>query len=81
MRGARKADLRGLDNLAARSEPFQRWHLGTFLAGGGRKIDRWYGTLKVVEVSFDDEEAAFRNINTRDELVEAAKDLPRTNHG
>jgi molybdenum cofactor guanylyltransferase len=56
-------------------------HLGAFLAGGGRKIDRWYGTLKVVEVSFDDEEAAFRNINTRDELVEAAKDLPRTNHG
>ena len=56
-------------------------HLGAFLAAGGRKIDRWYGTLKVVEVSFDDEEAAFRNINTRDELVEAAKDLPRTNHG
>ena len=56
-------------------------HLGTFLAGGGRKIDRWYGTLKVVEVSFDDEEAGFRNINTRDELVEAAKDFPRTNHG
>ena len=55
--------------------------LGAFLAGGGRKIDRWYGTLKVVEVSFDDEEAGFRNINTRDELVEAAKDLPRTNHG
>ena len=51
-------------------------HLGTFLAGGGRKIDRWYGSLKVVEVAFDDEEAAFRNINTRDELAEAAKDLP-----
>ena len=55
-------------------------HLGTFLAGGGRKIDRWYGTLKVAEVSFDDEEAAFRNINTRDELVEAAKDLPADGH-
>ena len=51
-------------------------HLGTFLAGGGRKIDRWYGSLKVVEVAFDDEEAAFRNINTRDELAAAAKDLP-----
>ena len=51
-------------------------HLGDFLASGGRKIDRWYGTLKVVEVPFDDEEAAFRNINTRDELAEAARDLP-----
>ncbi|HRO35901.1 molybdenum cofactor guanylyltransferase MobA [Thauera sp.] len=51
-------------------------HLGAFLASGGRKIDRWYGSLNVVEVGFDDEEAAFRNINTRDELAEAAKDLP-----
>lgn len=51
-------------------------HLGAFLAGGGRKIDRWYGSLRVVEVAFDDEEPAFRNINTRDELAEAAKDLP-----
>lgn len=51
-------------------------HLGDFLAGGGRKIDRWYGTLKVVEVPFDDEEAAFRNINTRDELSAAEKDVP-----
>lgn len=43
-------------------------HLDAFLAGGGRKIDWWYATLKVVEVRFDDEEDAFRNINTRDEL-------------
>ena len=45
-----------------------RPHLDAFLAGGGRKIDWWYASLKVVEVPFDDEEAAFRNINTRDEL-------------
>ena len=45
-------------------------HLEAFLAGGGRKIDAWYATLKVVEVSFDDEEDAFRNINTREELRE-----------
>lgn len=51
-------------------------HLLAFLEGGGRKIDRWYGSLKVVEVAFDDEEAAFRNINTRDELAEAARELP-----
>ncbi|MDX5364499.1 MAG: molybdenum cofactor guanylyltransferase [Pseudazoarcus pumilus] len=43
-------------------------HLADFLESGGRKIDRWYATLKVVEVNFDDEEAAFRNINTREDL-------------
>ena len=45
-------------------------HLETFLQGGGRKIDAWYATLNVVEVSFDDEADAFSNINTRDELRE-----------
>ena len=43
-------------------------HLTAYLAGGGRKIDAWYGTLRVAEVAFDDEEAAFSNINTADEL-------------
>ncbi|HLU77118.1 MAG TPA: molybdenum cofactor guanylyltransferase MobA [Burkholderiales bacterium] len=43
-------------------------HLEAFLQGGGRKIDAWYATLKVVEVPFDDEADAFSNINTRDEL-------------
>ena len=46
-------------------------HLADFLAQGGRKIDAWYATLKVVEVSFDDEAEAFRNINTREELNDA----------
>ena len=46
-------------------------HLGAFLAGGGRKIDAWYASLKVVEVPFDDEAEAFRNINTREELNDA----------
>jgi molybdopterin-guanine dinucleotide biosynthesis protein A len=50
-------------------------HLGDFLAAGGRRIDRWYASLKVVEVAFDDEEAAFRNINTPAELAEAAAAL------
>jgi len=49
-------------------------HLTGFLAGGGRKIDVWYSTLTVVEVAFDDVEAAFRNINTRDELAAAQRD-------
>jgi len=46
-------------------------HLGKFLSSGGRKIDAWYATLKVVEVPFDDEAEAFRNINTREELKDA----------
>ena len=43
-------------------------HLQTFLESGQRKIDKWYATLNVVEVAFDDEEAAFSNINTVEEL-------------
>lgn len=45
-------------------------HLTAFLESGGRKIDRWYETLRVVEVSFDDQAEAFRNINTPGELEE-----------
>lgn len=41
--------------------------LRAFLASGGRKIDLWYKTLKVVEVNFDDQQEAFRNINTLEE--------------
>ena len=43
-------------------------HLTQFLTAGGRKIDAWYATLRVAEVSFDDESAAFSNINTLEEL-------------
>jgi molybdopterin-guanine dinucleotide biosynthesis protein A len=46
-------------------------NLETYLAGGGRKIDAWYASLKVVEVNFDDEADAFRNINTLEELGRA----------
>jgi molybdopterin-guanine dinucleotide biosynthesis protein A len=45
--------------------------LEAFLAGGGRKIDAWYAALRVVEVAFDDEADAFRNINTLEELGRA----------
>jgi len=47
-------------------------NLAAFLEGGGRKIDAWYAPLAVVEVGFDDEAAAFRNINTAGELSAAA---------
>ena len=43
-------------------------HLTQFLAGGGRKIDAWYATLRVTEVAFDDQPQAFSNINTPQEL-------------
>ena len=46
-------------------------NLETYLAGGGRKIDAWYASLQVVEVAFDDEPDAFRNINTLEELGRA----------
>jgi molybdenum cofactor guanylyltransferase len=46
-------------------------HLAAFLESGGRKIDAWYATLNVIEVGFDDEADAFRNINTAAELAAA----------
>ncbi len=45
-----------------------RESLEAFLASGGRKIDAWYAALRVIEVPFDDEADAFRNINTLEEL-------------
>ncbi|WP_036169538.1 gephyrin-like molybdotransferase Glp [Massilia sp. 9096] len=41
--------------------------LSAYLAGGGRRMDGWYGQIKVAEVLFEDADA-FRNINTLDEL-------------
>ncbi|HEX6265374.1 MAG TPA: molybdenum cofactor guanylyltransferase MobA [Burkholderiales bacterium] len=46
-------------------------NLEAFLTAGGRKIDAWYASLRTVEVSFDDEADAFRNINTLEELGKA----------
>ncbi|HTH44800.1 MAG TPA: molybdenum cofactor guanylyltransferase MobA [Oxalicibacterium sp.] len=42
-------------------------HLTQYLQQGGRKFEKWYASLKSVEVHFDDENA-FRNINTLDDL-------------
>lgn len=47
-------------------------HLEAFLREGGRKIDAWYASLRVIEVSFDDQPQAFSNINTREELARFA---------
>ncbi len=43
--------------------------LAAFLAAGDRKVGLWHATLKVAEVDFDDEAAAFDNINTPEELA------------
>ena len=48
-------------------------HLTKFLEAGGRKIDAWYASLKVVEVPFDDQPYAFSNINTPADLAEHEK--------
>ena len=52
-------------SCAARCTP----RCASFLGSGQRKIDRWYASLAVVEVAFDDEADAFLNINTREELA------------
>lgn len=46
--------------------------LTQYLAGGGRKIDRWYGQHQMALADFTDSADTFRNINTleeRDQLV------------
>jgi len=50
-------------------------HLTAFLKGGGRKIDAWYDTLRLVQVDFNDE-AQFGNINTPEELAAFEQGLP-----
>ena len=47
--------------------------LTAFLESGGRKIDTWYSAHRVAEVEFDDE-TAFANINTIDELQSLERD-------
>lgn len=51
--------------------------LTQFLAHGGRKIDAWYAKLKVIEVAFDDNAAAFSNVNTEADLAALENQLPR----
>ncbi len=42
--------------------------LDAYLQNGGRKIDTWFDQLRTIAVDFDNEEA-FANINTPDELA------------
>jgi molybdopterin molybdotransferase len=50
--------------------------LTTFLKSGGRKVYDWYASLPLVEVDFDDQAAAFSNINTREQLASLEKQTP-----
>lgn len=43
--------------------------LEAFLASGERKVGLWQASLKVVEADFDDQAAAFSNINSAEELL------------
>jgi molybdopterin-guanine dinucleotide biosynthesis protein A len=43
--------------------------LESFLTNGGRKIDAWYSDLAVIEVPFDENQLAFTNVNTLQELL------------
>ena len=47
--------------------------LSAYLAGGGRRMDGWYGAITVARVRFDDA-SAFRNINTLHELQQYEAD-------
>ncbi len=49
-------------------------NLERFLSEGRRKIDAWYAPLRVVEVDFDDEANAFRNLNTMQELKDEERE-------
>ena len=49
--------------------------LQAFLAGGERKIDRWYAQHKMVTVDFSDVPEIFRNMNTPEQKQALEQDL------
>lgn len=51
--------------------------LTEFLASGGRGIGDWHKTLHMIRVSFDDQVAAFSNINTPEDLLMESARLGR----
>lgn len=48
-------------------------HLDAYLQSGQRKFERWVATLNAVPVSFDDQVAAFENINSLLELADVER--------
>jgi len=49
--------------------------LNDYLADGGRKIMTWYRQQAVIEVDFGSDESQFTNINSPEDLAEAAQRL------
>jgi molybdopterin-guanine dinucleotide biosynthesis protein A len=47
--------------------------LSEHLAAGGRRIECWLSSLALIEVDFDDQPAAFANLNSRDDLQASAR--------
>lgn len=52
--------------------------LRAFLETGQRKIDKWFDKVRATAVSFDDQDAAFANINTVAELQALENAKPAT---
>jgi molybdopterin-guanine dinucleotide biosynthesis protein A len=50
--------------------------LDVFLAGGGRRLGLWHESLHTIEVDFDDQAAAFGNINSPADLDPMAQAVP-----
>ena len=53
--------------------------LEAYLAGGGRKIDAWFGQLRVAEADFSDQPDTFVNVNDPDERQRVEARLLSTN--
>ncbi|MBV7316043.1 molybdenum cofactor guanylyltransferase MobA [Shewanella sp. NIFS-20-20] len=56
-------------------KPSLRQSMQAFLDGGDRKIDLWYRSLRVAEVSFADQPQAFVNVNTPEQKQQLAATL------
>lgn len=48
-------------------------NLEDFLAGGGRKIDRWFEQVRTARADFSDEAECFGNVNTVEDLARVAE--------
>ena len=61
--------------LMARNQPDVMLHLSRYLGGGNRKAENWHAGLASVTVNFDDQAAAFANINSAEELARYEQSL------
>jgi molybdopterin-guanine dinucleotide biosynthesis protein A len=50
--------------------------LDAFLAGGQRRVDRWYARHRTAVADFSDQRDAFANINTAEDIARATRTAP-----